>query len=145
MFIKKKGFFQPTIKDETAMKKLNDKILKKSERSAIYESIAFLKQSHQLDSVILYGSKARGDFDEYSDIDLLIITFYKLKNKEESHIYEVLFDIGIKYDVIFSPLNIVSKDWRGGIFTEFYIYNEILKDGIVCYESTNNKYNLIYK
>jgi predicted nucleotidyltransferase len=89
----------------------------------------------QLTEIILFGSKARGDFDEYSDLDLLIITFTKLNNMEENLVTEGLYDIGMKHNVIFSPLNIASKDWRGGIFTEFLIYNEILKDGVVCYES----------
>ncbi|CAN2042461.1 Nucleotidyltransferase domain protein [Candidatus Magnetomoraceae bacterium gMMP-15] len=120
------------------MKKLTDTKLAINEKRAINEIITLLNQIYKLDSVILFGSKARGDFDEYSDTDLLIITLTRLNNKEESHICEVSYDIGMKYNVIFSPLSIASQDWRGGIFTEFFIYNEILKDGIICYESAIN-------
>jgi len=120
------------------MKKLTDINLGIHERHAIDETVTFLNQLYKLDSVILFGSKARGDFDEYSDLDLLIITFTKLNSMEENHVTEELYDIGMKYNVIFSPLSITSKDWRGGIFTEFLIYNEILKDGVICYESAIN-------
>jgi len=120
------------------MKKLTEIKLEKNEKSAINETITSLNHLYNLDSMILFGSKARGDFDEYSDIDLLIVTLSKLNSKEETHICEVLFDIGMKYNVIFSPLNIDAKDWRGGMFTKFLIYNEILKDGVVCYESAIN-------
>jgi len=43
-----------------------------------------------------------------------------------------------------SPLNIDAKDWRGGMFTEFLIYNEILKDGVVCYEMAINNWLMDY-
>ena len=35
--------------------------------------IDFLKHTHDLKCVILFGSRARGDFQSYSDIDLIII------------------------------------------------------------------------
>ena len=120
------------------MKKLNNTLLAINELEAIEESILYLRNRHQVFCVILFGSKARGDYDEHSDIDLLIVTLKKLNNREETNILNNLFDIGIKYNVIFSPLNVALSEWNNGIFTEFYIYNEIMKDGILCYESTSN-------
>ena len=42
-----------------------------------------------------------------------------------------LFDIGMEYNVIFSPLFTFSDEWEKGIFTEFPIYQEISRDGSV--------------
>ncbi len=81
--------------------------------------------------VILYGSKVRGDSDEYSDIDLLLITSKPLHWREEKAIVEILFDLGMEYDVIFSPLFASSDEWDRGVFKEFPIYREIMEEGAV--------------
>ena len=44
---------------------------------------------------------------------------------------EVLFEIGMEYDVIFSTLFVSTNDWEGGIFMEFSVYQEIIRDGAI--------------
>ena len=41
-------------------------------RPEIIESICTLAGKHKIELVILFGSRARGDFDEKSDIDLAV-------------------------------------------------------------------------
>jgi predicted nucleotidyltransferase len=60
----------------------------------------------QLVSVILYGSKARGDFNSDSDIDLLILVRDR-ENIDRNKIYDFLLDDDIYFDLNFS-LNIYS-------------------------------------
>lgn len=111
------------------MKKYENTPLVERERNAINAAVGFLKKNHPVKTAILYGSKTRGDHDEHSDIDLLIITSRPLHWKEEKAIVESLFDIGMQYDVIFSPLFVPDEEWEGGIFTTFPIYKEIMNDG----------------
>lgn len=51
------------------LKKIN---LKDNERKALLELKGRLLKKYPGVEIILYGSKARGDFDKESDIDLLI-------------------------------------------------------------------------
>ena len=44
-------------------------------------------------------------------------------------IVEILFDVGIEFDIIFSPLFTNVNEWERGLFKEFPIYNEIVNDG----------------
>jgi len=44
---------------------------------------------------------------------------------------EILFDIGMTHDVIFTPLFVSKEEWTGGLFAQFPIYAEILRDGAV--------------
>ena len=53
-----------------------------------------LKRTFSVERAILFGSKARGDFDKSSDIDLLVITSRPLHWREEKAIVEALFDLG---------------------------------------------------
>jgi predicted nucleotidyltransferase len=112
------------------MKTLQAVNLVQRERAAIEAAARHLKENYPIDDIILFGSKARGQSDAYSDIDLLVVAARVFHWREEKAIISDLFDIGLKYDVIFSPVFATSQEWRGGIFTEFPIYQEILRDGV---------------
>ena len=111
------------------MKSLENVSLLKNERAAVKTATKMLETRFPVVKVILFGSKARGDHDEHSDIDLLVIASRLLHWKEEKAIVEALFDIGMEYDVIFSPLFTFSDEWEKGIFKEFPVYQEISQDG----------------
>ncbi len=113
------------------MKSFESISLMKNESDAIWAAVRMLKSKFSIAKVILFGSKARGDHDEHSDIDLLVVTSRLLHWKEEKAIVGALFDIGMEYDVIFSPLFTFSDEWENGIFTEFPVYQEISQDGAV--------------
>jgi len=111
------------------MKNWQEIKLGSKEQQAVEKVVEIVKKQFAIDQVILFGSKARGTADQYSDIDLLLIGPTRLHWKEEKAIVEILFQIGQEYDVIFSPLFASSEEWAGEIFKQFPIYHEILKDG----------------
>jgi len=113
------------------MKSFESTSLRKNERDAIKAAIRMLKSKFPITKIILFGSKARGDYDEHSDIDLLVVASRSLHWKEEKAIVGALFDIGMEYDVIFSPLFTFVAEWEDGLFTEFPVYQEITRDGAV--------------
>ena len=66
-------------------------------REAVLEQIRSLAEQHGLNRVILFGSRARGDFRERSDIDLAVrgghIAAFSLDVDEET-------DTLLQYDVV---------------------------------------------
>jgi uncharacterized protein len=119
------------LRGRLTMKLKNRKSLEHKEEMAIEVVARTLKSQFPVEEIILFGSKARGDYDAFSDIDLLLITTKRLHWKEEKAIVEVLFEIGMTHDVIFTPLFVSNEEWKGGLFTQFPIYSEILRDGAV--------------
>ncbi|MFO7599293.1 MAG: nucleotidyltransferase domain-containing protein [Candidatus Desulfacyla sp.] len=115
----------------TSMRSFQETSLKMNERRAIEAAEKIIIKQFPIQRVILFGSKARGDSDEHSDMDLLLISSRKLHWKEEKAVTEILFDIGMEYDVIFSPLFVSGEEWDGGIFTRFPVYEEIVRDGAI--------------
>ena len=101
------------------------------ERKAILAAVRAIKTQFPIQRVILFGSKARGNSDEHSDIDLVLISLRPLDWREEKAIVDILFDIGMEQDVIFSPFFVDLDDWQGGILREFPIYQEIVSEGAV--------------
>lgn len=81
------------------------------------KAVAEIKQSIQalvgdrMKSLVLFGSKARGDFDPESDVDLAILVdglTPELKRK----IIDIVADIELKYLVVFSALVLSLEDFR---------------------------------
>ncbi len=118
--------------ERVSMKKLQDISLRDNDREAIKAALVVLKGQFPVEEVILFGSKARGSSDEHSDIDLLVITARPIQWREEKAIVEALFDLGMEYDVIFSPLFATHEEWDKGVFKRFPIYREIMEEGAVA-------------
>jgi len=113
------------------MKSWESAPLEKKEREAIEVAINVLKKRFPMKKVILFGSKVRGDSDEFSDIDLLLITTRPLHWREEKAIVDTLFDLGVEYDVVFTPSFASFEEWDRGIFREFPVYRKIMEEGAV--------------
>jgi len=78
---------------------------------------------------ILFGSKARGDGDDYSDIDILILLEYEPNTSVEEEIIDIGFEVEIKYDVVLGIITHSKTFWDSrGILMP--IHKEIEKDGI---------------
>jgi len=58
----------------------------KNESDAIDAAVRMLKNEFSAVKVILFGSKARGNHDEHSDIDLLVVASMLLHWKKEKAI-----------------------------------------------------------
>lgn len=72
-------------------------------------------------SVILYGSYARGDYNEESDIDLLILLDKdNVTRADERKISHSLYDIELQIGTIISPMVYSKHAWTTHRVTPFY-------------------------
>jgi predicted nucleotidyltransferase len=113
------------------MKNLDELNLNEREKRGIAEASRMLKERFPVEEVILFGSKARGDHDEESDIDLLLLTSRPVHWKEREAIIDALFDVELTYDVVISILINTIHDWNDGICTAFPIHKEITREGVL--------------
>lgn len=82
-------------------------------------------------TLILYGSKARGDDNKNSDVDILILLDKeKVTREDEKRVKYPLYDIEFETGTIISPLVLTKSDWETRHkITPFY--DTILRDGIL--------------
>lgn len=112
------------------MRNLEDLKLERNEVAAIEEATRILKERSPVKEVILFGSKARGDSDPESDIDLLLLTANPIDWKERHQIVDALFEVEMKHDVIISIIVNTLDDWNDGICTLLPIHQEISREGV---------------
>lgn len=84
----------------------------------------------RLKGVYLYGSYARGDYREGSDVDVMIL----LKNyrnywNEQKKISQLASDVSLEYDVTVSCIFIKELQWKNASNELPLLYN-IHKDGV---------------
>jgi predicted nucleotidyltransferase len=88
--------------------------LTEKENQAIKELVAGLKKVYgdNLSRVILYGSKARGEATEDSDIDILVV-LKDIKNQsvEKMKIRQISWEICYKYDLLLSVIVRSEQDY----------------------------------
>jgi len=79
--------------------------------------------------VTLFGSKSRGDYDDYSDIDVLVILDKPFSNAVEEEIFDLGFDVEIEYNVILGIIIYSKEAWNylGGM-SPFYM--NVIKEGV---------------
>ena len=105
--------------DKNKLKKITDDVVK-----------AVLSVTSKVDSIILYGSQARGDSVDGSDIDILVI----VNEPDESirglrkAIWDHTNDISLEQDEVVSLILKSRKDYNRMINTLFY--QNVARDGI---------------
>ncbi|MCL4385049.1 MAG: nucleotidyltransferase domain-containing protein [Cyanobacteria bacterium] len=78
----------------------------------------------------IFGSVARGEYSNESDIDVLVLIPFKLTNSIEEEIFNIAYDIELKYSIIFGII-VYSKDfWFSSITRNMPLYRNIKKEGI---------------
>lgn len=100
------------------------------DRDAIAEAARILRERLPVERIILFGSKARGDDDPESDIDLLVLTARPVSGAERHAALAALFETQLRHDVVLSPLVVASRDWVEGLVSVLPIHAEVEEHGV---------------
>ncbi|WP_461863532.1 nucleotidyltransferase domain-containing protein [Thermococcus sp.] len=98
---------------------------------ALNEFIERLKAQFpgRIERIVLFGSYARGDYDEESDIDVLIVGELSLDD-----ILSLIFEIMLKYGVLINAITENKEEFER--LREASFHKIILSEGAVLYEKT---------
>lgn len=83
----------------------------------------------QLKSVYLYGSYARGDNVEGSDLDVLVVlNDFQRRAEEIRRTSELVGDISLNFEVTVSTFFVRQKEWQTN---EFSLLRNVKAEGVV--------------
>ncbi|MDP4097452.1 nucleotidyltransferase domain-containing protein [Paenibacillus sp. P96] len=107
----------------------NLNFLVEKEKLALAEVLHKIEVPFKVRQVILFGSKARGDFESESDIDLLVLTELEDRPENRHYLSDMLFDVNPYYEPPISVTYFNKDDWDSGKVLPTFKSN-ILKDGV---------------
>ena len=116
--------------DVSVRKKITRIDLRNNEKKALEELKEKILKIYPEARIILYGSKARGDFDRESDIDLLILVPQKINTKLEEESYHISYEIELKYNVVFGQIIENKEFWKTPLANVMPLYQNIDREGI---------------
>lgn len=105
--------------------------LRPNERAAITEYVTRIRKRFpgQVLAVMLFGSKARGDADAESDIDLLVLVDEE-SGELRSQLWHMASDISLTHDVVLSARVFGRARWEEARRIQLPLYRAIVADGI---------------
>lgn len=89
---------------------------------------------NRLVSIILYGSVARGTNTEESDVDIALIMYGKLDFDTEDKLSDFIVDMNLKYDKVFSVIDIDIEHFRKWI-NALPFYQNVEREGVVLWKA----------
>ena len=113
------------------MSKVLSTLLSAKEHQAVASFLELLQQHHSghVRQTILFGSKARGDSQPWSDIDILIVA--DQDDWRLSHAISTLAArVSLEYDVLLGPRVIGQERWERMKQHRFSLYKNVAAEGI---------------
>ena len=81
-------------------------------------------------TVILFGSKSRGDDNVFSDWDILILVNQTLEEKEKIAIHNQIYEVELSTGEIINSVVHTSHEWNAPLMQSTPFFNNIQKEGI---------------
>jgi predicted nucleotidyltransferase len=100
------------------------------ETKALEELISKVNAAFEVKNIILFGSKARGDSNESSDVDIMVIIEEEEMKEKRNKLSEISFEVNYKYDTnIYAGLGYSSK-WENKEYLSLPLPSNITKEGV---------------
>lgn len=93
------------------------------------------KFGEQFKLIVLFGSKARGDYDPESDIDLLLVVKKKSLDFRDK-IYDIVMDIGLDYDVVLSLIIRSEAEYKRFVSLKTPFMQNVAREGVIVWKKS---------
>lgn len=113
------------------------KYLTKRERRALAEYLTRLQEQFgdQVQRVILYGSKVRGDFDAESDIDVFVVVKDDDSQRARA-LTQVSVDVDLKYNVLLGDFVVPQPRFEQMAQIQEPLYQALMSEGVELWTRT---------
>jgi len=104
-------------------------LLTHNERQALDELRSLLAARCEPLRITLIGSKARGNSDAESDIDVVLV-LRRLDSRLQTEVFEMCFDISLRNDVLLQPVLYSEKEFKSPLTRATPFYQAVIAEGI---------------
>jgi hypothetical protein len=101
------SYFCASSKESIAHMKALDQIIVARFKEKVSERLA-------LRQIILFGSRAKGDADPDSDMDVIVVLEDPVDRQAEDWVSECAWQAGFEHGVVVAPITFGRKEWEEG-------------------------------
>lgn len=80
--------------------------------------------------LMVFGSVARGEYREFSDVDVLVLVPWRVDISLEEQVFDLAFEVGLQYDIVFGVIVYSREFWQTPRAKVMPLYENIEQEGI---------------
>ena len=100
------------------------------EADILNELKAKVQQRLPLSRLVLFGSRARGDADPDSDLDVLVILNMPVDRDVEDYVNDCAWEAGLEHGIVVVPVTVSRLDWEEGILSSSLLAIAVRREGV---------------
>lgn len=81
-------------------------------------------------TVSLFGSAARGDYQEFSDIDVLVLLPFDPDTGTEERVFDLAYEVALECGVVFGVIVYSRTFWNSEIARVMPLHKNIEREGV---------------
>ena len=85
----------------------------------------------RLHSLILFGSRARGDADPDSDMDVVVVLEGGLDDEIRDYVSDCAWEAGFQYGMVVVPIVLAREEWEKGPERLSLLFQAVKAEGIL--------------
>jgi predicted nucleotidyltransferase len=80
--------------------------------------------------VRVFGSVARNDYQEDSDIDILVVLPFQVNNAIEEQVFDLAYDVELEHGLIIGTIVYSKEFWNSVQAASMPLYKNIQREGL---------------
>lgn len=114
------------------MKTLNEwHSFREEDKQIVNRCAGEIKKIDPTVTVVLYGSRARGDAQPDSDYDLVILSDAETSLKKEDLFRQQVYEIELETGAMLSVFLFSNKDWQSPLYKAMPFCRNVEKEGVI--------------
>jgi predicted nucleotidyltransferase len=101
-----------------------------TERSVLGDFKRRLSLHLKVHSVLLFGSRARGDADADSDMDVLVVLEGPADTEAEGYVRLCAWEAGVEQGIVVVPVAVSRAEWQDGPLSSSLLALAVGKEGV---------------
>ena len=101
-----------------------------TERSVLDDFKRRLSRRLAVHSVLLFGSRARGDADVDSDMDVIVVLHGAADAKAEDYVRLCAWEAGVEQGIIVVPVTVSRAEWQDGPLSSSLLALAVEREGV---------------